>query len=551
MRLRLRLLERWGLSRTISVAIVTGFTCICLAVGAYVLTRQVLSVVQTLPGYRANIQRKMGTLHSSSEHSVEATIAMIEDLSKNLTPGDKSADDAVRVQVVGQKSDQLQANLHLIGSVLEPIGQFAIVIVFCMYMLLNREELRHRLLMLAGMGNINVMTQALGDASARISQYLVMQLQVNACYGIVFGIGLYFLHVPEATLWGVISGTLRMVPFVGTLIGMVFPLMLSVAVSSSWWNPLLVLGLFLVIESTVANLVEPWLFSSKTGISSLALLTSAIFWSMIWGWPGLVLSTPLTVCVVVLGQHIPQLAFLHSLLGTNATLSPAAHVYERLLAMDQAEASEVAESYLKGKPLAQLYDAVILPVLSLAEEDRHKGVLTDVRWQYLLLSIGDLIARLNEYPPDQSLAAGIALPIEIRGPQPQKEFAIVCISSGDQANELAALMLSQLLERNGRQTITLSAESVSDQVLRGLSAEKDTVLLLSALPPFAFAQTRALCQRVRANMPENRIVIALWNSPEDADELLTRFGAARPEVVVSTLGGAVMQIENWRAPRKF
>jgi predicted PurR-regulated permease PerM len=550
------LFEKWGIRRTFAVAIMSTLTCACVAMGAYVLSRQVLNVAQTLPDYRANIQRKIKTLHSSSEGRLEDAVGMIEDMSRDLAPGPAAAQgDAVRVQVVGERSDQLRTNLKVIGSVLEPIGQFGIVIIFSIYMLMNREDLRHRLLLLAGMGNINVMTQALEDASARISQYLVMQLQVNACYGIVFGAGLYLLHVPEATLWGVVAGTLRMVPYVGTLMGMVLPLVLSIAISSNWWNPLLVLGLFLVIETTVANLVEPWLFSSRTGISSLALLSSAIFWSMLWGWPGLVLSTPLTVCVVVLGRHVPQLSFLHSLLGTNATLSPAARVYERLLAMDQAEAFSVAEGYLDGKPLAELYESVILPVLSLAEEDRHKGALSDVRWKFVLLSVGDLVARLSEYQTPRAEAeqkSERSRLIEARRALLRKEFAVVCVSAGDKADELATVMLAQLLERAGYQTLTLAADALSDEILRGLAAEKDTVVFLSALPLFAFAQTRALCQRVRAHLPENRIAVALWNSDEDTEEMLARFGAARPEVVVSSLSHAIAQVETWRqATRKY
>jgi len=548
------LLERWGVRRIVAVTLMSLLTCVCVGSGAYVVSRQVLSVAQTLPSYRNNIHQKIESLHSTSESRLADAITMIEDVAGALAPGSASNQgNAVPVRVVGERSDQLQASVSLVGTILQPIGQFGIVIIFAFYMLMNREELRHRVLLLAGMGNMNVMTQALDDASARISQFLVMQLQINAFYGLAFGIGLRLLHVPDATLWGVIGGALRFVPYLGTLAGMVLPLTLSIAISTSWWNPLLVLGLFLVLESTTANIMEPWLFSSRTGISSLALLSSAIFWSMLWGLPGLVLSTPLTVCVVVLAQYVPQLSFLHSLLGTDAALSPAASVYERLLAMDQAEALSVAEAYLDGKPLAELYDLVILPVLALAEEDRHKGVLTDVRWKFVLRCIGELIARLSEYQPtgapgEQPSDNGELL--HLRNAPPQNDFATICISAGDEANGLATAMLSQLLERAGCQTLTLDAESLSDEILMGLAAGKDTVVFLSALPPFAFSQTRALCQRVRTHMHHNRILVALWNSTEDADDMLARFGTTRPEIVVSTLTRALAEIESWRFPTR-
>jgi predicted PurR-regulated permease PerM len=549
------LLEKRGVKRRVAVAIASALTCAGVVGGGAILSRQVLSVAETLPSYRANIQQRIGALRGSSEGSLEAALAMLEDMSGDLALGPSpGAGDAVRVRVVGERSDQLQATVRLIGSILEPIGQVGIVVIFTIYMLMNREELRHRLLLLAGMGNLNVMTRALEDATARISQYLVMQLQVNACYGVLFGSGLFFLHVPEATLWGVIAGTLRIVPFIGPFMGMTVPLLLSIAISSSWWPPLLVVALFVVLETTVANLVEPWLFAERTGISSLALLGSAIFWSMIWGWPGLVLSTPLTVCVVVLGRYVPQLSFLHSLLGTNAKLSPAAHLYERLLAMDQTEAWAIAERFLDGKPLAKLYDSVIVPVLSLAEEDRHKGALSDVRWKFVLLSMGELVARLSEYQPSEpleDLRSERSVMIDVRRIRLQKEFAVVCLSAGDEANALATVMLTQLLEQANYQTLMLAAEAVSEEILRGLGAEKDTVIFISALPPFAFAQSRALCQRVRAQLSENRIAVALWNSDEDAEELLARFGNARPEAVVGTLAQAMAQVETWqRATRK-
>jgi predicted PurR-regulated permease PerM len=549
------LLERRGVTRNLAVAIASALTCVCLIFGTYILSRQVLNVAKTLPGYRANIQKKIEVLHSSNEGSLQAAAVAIEDMSGDLALSPAPAQgDAVQVRIVGQRSDQLRATVKLIGSILEPIGQIGIVIIFSIYMLMNREELRYRLLMIAGMGNLNVMTRALADATARISKYLVMQFQVNACYGILFGTGLFFLHVPEATLWGVIAGTLRIVPFVGPLMGVAMPLVLSIAVSSSSLQPLLVAVLFIVLEMTVANVVEPWLFSSRTGISSLALLSSAIFWSMLWGWPGLVLSTPLTVCVVVLGRHVPQFSFLHSMLGTGAELPPAAHLYERLLAMDQTEAWAIAERFLDGKPLVTLYDSVVLPVLSLAEEDRHKGALSDLQSRFVLLSIGELVARLTEYSPKgrvEDEKSTRSMLIEARRARLQKEFAVVCLSTGNKADELATMMLTQLLERGGHQTLMLASDAVSGEILQGLSAEKDTVIFISALPPFAFAQSLSLSHRVRAHLPENRIAVALWNSQEDGEEMLARFGSVRPDVVVGTLRQALGQVDVWQcATRK-
>ena len=332
---------------------------------------------------------------------------------------------------------------------LRPIGTFGVVIVFTIYLLMKREDLRHRILRLAGMSRIRPMTQALEDAATRISQYLFFQVTVNAAYGILFGFGLFLIGVPNATLWGVLAGILRIVPYVGTATGLVLPLIVSVAIFPSWGPPLLVIGLFLTLELTATNFVEPWLFSSRTGISSLALLAMAIFWALLWGWPGLILSTPLTVCIVVLGRYVPQMSFLHTLLSTDAELSAEALFYERLLAMDQQEAHAVANRFLEGKTLVELYDSVLIPALALVEQDRHQGVLDDVRCNFFFLSIGELVAELAGY---QQKRTGDSTH-DASGFSMQKDFAVVCISASDQADELTTHMLVQLLEQASHQTL--------------------------------------------------------------------------------------------------
>jgi len=537
-------LEKRGCRRAFAVGIAAALATVILIFGTYVLSHQIVNVARTLPGYRVNIEKRLASLHSSSEAPLTAALEMLEDLSGDLAHNHVSPQgNVIPVMVVGQRSDQFQATMKLLGVFFEPIGQIGIVIVFAMYMLMNREDLRHRLLLLAGIGNLNLVTRALADASERISKYLVLQVEVNACYGALFGTGLYFLHVPEATLWGVIAGTLRIVPFVGALIGMIIPLVLSIAISTSWWPPLLVIALFLILEFTTGNFVEPLLLRSRTGISELALLSSAILWFTVWGWPGLVLSTPLTACIVVLGRYVPQLSFLHSLLGTNATLSPTAHLYERLLALDQVEARAITEKFLKKNSLLQLYDIVILPVLGLAEEDRYKGALTEVQSKFVFLCMGEMVARLAEYQP----AVPTEEPSSERYPSRlRKDFAVICISAGEKADELATVMLTQLLENSGHNTIMLPASALSEEVLAGLAKEKDTVIFLSALPPFAFARAHALYQKIRTDLQTNRIAIALWNSHEGADELGGSFGTNKPATIVGTLAQCQRQLGAWQ-----
>ena len=299
-----------------------------------------------------------------------------------------------------------------------------------------------------------------------------------------------------------------------------------------------------MLEVTTTNIVEPWVFRSRTGISSLALLTMSIFWALLWGFPGLILSTPLTVCIVVLGRYVPRMSFLHALLGADAELSPEALFYERLLAMDQREARTVANRFLEGKPLVELYDSVVIPALGLVEQDRHQGVLEDVRCNFCFLCIGELVAELTDYHQKGTGDSSRFAPLFCM----QEDFAVVCISASDQADELTTHMLVQLMERASNQTLYLSS-SVSDEILDSLALEPNTVIFISALPPFAFSQARAICQRVRTHLPQNRIVIGLWNRSEELDQTqdltVERFGNGRPTTVVNTLAQAVEQVAQW------
>ncbi len=556
-------LERLRLPRVVAVAVVTGLAFLTLAGVGYVVSRQLINVAATLPAYQANLHAKIAALHSPAEQSIEKAMRAVEGIGSEFSTGDDAATAAggqsgtvgasgskatraLPVRVVDPTESQIEADLGGLLRVLGPIGSIGVVVIFTIYMLVNREDLRHRLLLLAGMGHINLMTQALEDAATRISEYLLMQFAVNALYGVLFGLGLFALGVPNATLWGVIAGLLRIVPYVGTLTGVLLPLVVSVSASSSWWPPLLVVALFLVLEVTLANFLEPWLYSSRTGISSLALMVAAIFWALVWGWPGLVLSTPLTVCMVVLGRYLPQMSFLNTLLGSNAELSPEAHFYERLLAMDQDEARAIVDRYLKNNSLVDLYDKVFIPTLTLAEQDRCKGQLDEVRSNFLFLCVGELVAELAEYQEANVVRAdsGVTPPAARR--KQRSELGVICICTSERADELATLMLAQTMERAGHPTLMLSTTALSEDILRGLAGEPDTTIFISALPPFAFSQARATCQRLRTMLDKNCIVVGLWNSEEESDQVIERLRKGRPDAAVHTMVQALQQVVQWQ-----
>jgi predicted PurR-regulated permease PerM len=382
-----KLLERIRLGRIASTLLVVVLTVAACGALGWTVAKQMGDVVNQLPAYKSNIKAKLDSFHWSANHALGNASETMTELSKDLAsplatpqPGDTPAtkraanpppklEVPVPVEVIKSPALPLESVQNVLGVLVSAL----IVLVFTIFMLIRREDLRNRLILLAGEGHLHLVTQTLDDASARVSRYLLLQFVVNACYGIFIGICLYFIGVPGALLWGVIAGILRFLPYVGPPLGGIVPLLLSMAVFDDWSRPLVTLLLFVVTDLIVSNLVEPMLYGAHTGISSLAILMAAIFWTAIWGPIGLVLSTPLTVCLLVIGRHVPQLSFLDTLLGDEPVLMPQSNLHQTHLAMDHDEARHALENYLKGKTLEDLYDSVLIPALSLAEQNRYKN----------------------------------------------------------------------------------------------------------------------------------------------------------------------------------
>ncbi|HZD76492.1 MAG TPA: AI-2E family transporter [Acidobacteriaceae bacterium] len=573
------LLERWRVRRSVSVVLIILIFFSGLGVTAWVVARQLVHVAELLPDYRENIQTKLDSLHTPIGGAAGNAISTLEEMTRQLsshtnatiappvepettTPTvrhrryrqpapeaplpnpNATPQQPTPVQVVEPPVSVGRYLQEIFSPILRPLAACGIVMVFTVYMLMNHEDLRNRMLLLAGMGRLSLMTRALGEAAERISTYLVWQFVTNVLFGLIFGLGLSLIGVPDATLWGALAAILRYIPYVGTAAAGLLPLIFAVAIFPHWRQVFEIVGLYGALEFATSNFFEPWLYGSRTGISALALLASAIFWTLLWGWSGLVLATPLTVCLIVLGRHVPQLRFLHVLLGEDAELAPEAKFYERMLAMDQNEAHSIADRFLDKRPLIDFYDTVLLPALGLVEQDRHRGSFDETRGNYLLLSATELVAELSEYKAESVIAASAAHP---EPPElPLKPAPVICIPAGDQADEVTAMVLAQLLEQSCHKTLLLPTASVTPEILERLGQDPGTILCISALPPFVFTQTRTLCQRIREQLPENRILIGLWQSAQSPDLMRERFGSARPDRVVTRLGDAMAQIEQWQ-----
>lgn len=555
-----KLLERAHFGRIPSALLV-----VLLAVGAcgavgWTVTKQFSQVVDQLPDYKANIRTKLTSLHWSSHHALDNASQTMTEISKDLAtaPTAQPSGDSklthptlmrpvpeakpIPVEVVKPPALPLESMQNVLGL----LASVLIVLVFTIFMLIRREDLRNRLISLAGDGNLQVITQTLDDASARVSRYLLLQFVVNTCYGIFIGTCLHFIGLPGALLWGVIVGTLRFLPYIGPPLGGIMPLLLSLAVFDGWTRPLIVLGLFVFTELIVSNLVEPLLYGIHTGISSLAILVAAIFWTAIWGPIGLVLSTPLTVCLLVVGRHVPRLRFLQILLGDEPPLAPDSRFYQRLLAMDHEEARQVLEKCLEGKTLEELYDSVLIPALSLAEQDRHENRLEDASTKFICQSTRELIDEFWE-PRDGEPAAAAegGERGELSGARALSSGdsrKIVCLPARDEADEIVAIMLAQILETAGHQALCIPLGTAAE-MLAQVKEEKPDVVCISALPPFAIPHARSLYAKLRAQNSKLRIIVGLWNFSDDSSKVSRRLGLADGARAFTTLADLRQELE--------
>lgn len=539
--------------RRFPAALLVMLVSITIAGGvSYVIFNQLVQVVNDLPGYRENIDNKIKTLRAPNKGALGRAAQSVKELGKELattqelpapppaqgragrlTSPVNTLDNPLPVQVVEAPANGLVYVRGLTQPFFAPLAILGIVLVFTVFLLVEEADLRNRLFRLAGLDRLNVVTQALDDATHRVSRYLMLQFMVNAGFGILCGLGLYLIGVPYAALWGAVAALFRIVPYVGSVTAGLLPLLLSLAVFDGWTQPLLVFLLFATLELVIANLFEPWLYGAHTGISSLALLLTAVFWATLWGPAGLILSTPLTVCVVVLGRHIPHLSFLHILLGDQPALVAEAHLYQRLLAMDDQEARAVAEEYLSENSLLQLYDAVILPALTLAEQDRHKGALDPEREEFLFLSVREMLAEFSEK------AQNSAPEDSGERPTPARLGRVLCFPAHDEADEIAAAMLAQLLEQVGRATVSFPVGSSPQSILGLLDPAREDVFCISAIPPFAFSHARTLNRQLRTQFPHTQILVGIWGFKGDMERALHRFQPALPDKFVTSLAGAL------------
>jgi predicted PurR-regulated permease PerM len=540
-------LEKIWVPRLLAILLVVAGLAMLLGFAGWRSSQQFIQLTDQLPAYKKTLIDKIHTLKGPGSRQFNDATNTVKELEKEIgtvAPGSVAATDSKRtspapgsspahpltVEVV-PPANPLEALQNMLG----PLATVGVVIIFAIFMLMGREDLRNRMIRLAGRGHLKVMTEAIDDATRRINRYLFLQLLINSAYGLLIGIALHLIGIPNASLWGVGAGVLRFLPYVGAPLAALMPVVLSLAIFPGWDHALLTAGLFVVLEILVANFIEPFAYGAHIGLSPLAILVAAVFWTLIWGFPGLVLSTPLTVCLVVMGRYVPSLNFLNVLLGDEPVLSPHAQYYQRLLAGDQAEAKQVLEQYLEQNSLEELYNTVVIPALSLAEQDRHRHELDEETQNYIYQSTSEFAEELAADSP------GELLDLTPEGPSKESEgnrdgghIEVLCIPARDDADAVVAQLLSQLLLRQGHgaQYIPIGTRN---EMLAQVAELKPAVVCISALPPFAAGHAQALYAKLRAHSPNLEIIVCLWHFEGDAQKNATRFKLGKGHALFTTL----------------
>jgi predicted PurR-regulated permease PerM len=564
------LLRRWHFGRVPSIiaAVMLAFLLIsCIGV---LLGSQLVEFAETLPRYETNIAQKIQSLRSTAADSgiVGRSSAMLKELGTEITQKTERVDDDTKAHRPGIGRDEearrpvlveiqqvdpgpLQIIERVVGPLLLPLTTTGIVIVFVIFFLLQREDMRDRFIRLAGSRDLQRTTEALDDAARRLSRYLLMQTAINAGFGVLVGAGLWFVGVPNPALLGVLAMLLRFVPYVGPIIAAALAAAVAVAVAPGWSMLLWTAALFAVAEFITGQVVEPHLYSQSTGLSAVAVVVAAVFWTWLWGPVGLLLSTPLTVCLVVLGRHVDRLEFLDVILGNQPALAPEESFYQRMLAGDPDEAADHAEKFLKENPLAAYYDEIAIKGLALAQADVNRGML-DHRHRVLIKeAVDSVIDDLSDYS-DASPTSVAELATTAATPSPivsQEELspawrkrAVMCIAGRGSLDEAAAAMLAQLLERHGIGAQVVGSEAASAANLFALDATGVQLACLSYLEPGGFTNARYLARRLRRKLPGARIFIGFWTLTDEEGAELRALTATGADLVVTSLRKAVDHI---------
>jgi predicted PurR-regulated permease PerM len=544
-------LHAWRIPRTVAVLVVVffGFSIIFSLGG--LMVSQASHLAAKLPGYQQTLSDKIESLRGligGGSGTLEQASTVLKELGTQLQHPDAATTQAdngllrqpavkpIPVEVKQPDPGALTTLVAIIEPLLAPLTTTGIVVIFVIFILLQREDLRNRVVRLAGSGDIQRTTAALDDAGKRLSKLFLTQIAFNAVFGLVIGVGLELIGVPSAPLWGLIAMILRFVPYIGALISAVFPLILAAAVGSGWEMLVLTATLFAVSELLAGQVLEPLIFGHSSGLSPIAIILSASFWTWLWGPVGLVLATPLTVCLVAVGRHVDRLKFLDIMLGDRPPLTPPQLVYQRMLAGDPVEAAEQAQDHLKDASLEDYYDDILLPGLRLAEVDNRLGHLSEERLDRIVATVSELVADLETHQDveetETSSDTGSNLGALIASEQASDKRAVIpegwrspravlCIPGSGRLDEAAALVMAQMLRRRGFGAESESGDALSMSKFFSLDLADSSLVCICYVSQPSSARIQYAVRRLRKKKTNARILLALFGADATPVENVT------------------------------
>jgi predicted PurR-regulated permease PerM len=539
-----RLLQLWYVPRGLSVTVVVliAFAGV-FSLGAMMVS-QVNQLASALPRYQSTLQEKIQSLRGATggTGTLERASEVLQELGKELDKPNITSPSAaplaneqslpnrpIPVEVRQPDPGALQTLVALITPLIHPLTTTGIVVIFVIFILIQRQDMRNRLVRLAGAQDLQRTTAALDDAGQRLSRLFLTQLALNAGFGLVIGTGLWFIGVPSAPLWGMLAMILRFVPYIGAVISAIFPLVLAAAVDPGWTMVLWTAALFLIIEPITGHFIEPLLYGQSTGLSPVAVIAAATFWTWLWGPIGLILATPLTICLVVLGRHVDRLKFLEVMLGDQPALTPAELVYQRMLARDPIEATEQAQEFLKTRPLLAYYEKILIEGLKLAQADAERGLLDNERMLCIRDAVAEIVDDLSAHEdkaeslPQVDAAAEKQTPlaqinrseelsnqtIDQLREQWRTAVPVLCIPGVGLLDEAVALIVAQLIAREGIGARTEQADALSMSRIFSLDTKDIALVCLCYVENATAAQIRYAVRRLRRRAPKAFILVAL------------------------------------------
>jgi predicted PurR-regulated permease PerM len=535
-----RLLQRLYLPRFAAVTIVVLFAFGVIFGLGTLMFAQISQLAGDLPRYQSNLGEKIKTLRGATTASgtLEQASQVLRNLQKELDrpktakPGSPSASDGgavpdrpIPVEVRQPDPGALQTLATLISPLIQPLATTGIILIFVVFILLQQQDLRNRLIRIAGSHDLQRTTMAMDDAGKRLSRLFVMQLALNATFGLIIGVGLWAIGVPSAPLWGLLAMALRFVPYIGAIVAAIFPLIVATAVDPGWSMMLKTAALFLVVEPLIGQVIEPMVYGHSSGLSPVAVVVSAAFWTWLWGPIGLILATPLTMCLVVLGRHVERLRFLEVLLGDRPALSPSESAYQRMLAGDPIETTEQAQSFLKDRTLTEYYEQILMGALRLAWTDLQRGRSNQQEAERIRSTVSELVEDLESHTDSQHAVSedGVA-PENLKqaeetvsaeaslSPQINRfEGTVLCIPGLGPLDETVAMPLAQLLRREGVSAVSKETETLSISKLFGLDLKDVALICLCYLEHATPAQLHYASRRLRRKAPGVPILVGIFN----------------------------------------